>query len=109
MINWDRVNELREEIGPEDFAEIVELFLEEVEQVVGKLRERPDLATLGEDLHFLKGSALSLGFDSFSKLCQDGERRAAAGDGAAVDLGEICTAYDASKALFQAGLAENLL
>ena len=52
---------------------------------------------------------LSLGFDSFSKLCQDGERRAAAGDGAAVDLGEICAAYDASKALFQAGLAENLL
>lgn len=42
MINWKRVNELRDEIGPEDFAEVVELFLEEVEQVIDKLREAPD-------------------------------------------------------------------
>lgn len=105
MINWDRVNELREEIGPEDFAEIVELFLEEVEQVVGKLRERPDLATLGEDLHFLKGSALNLGFQSFSGLCQSGETASAEGRAIDVDISEILSTYEASKDVFQAGLA----
>ncbi len=27
MIDWTRVEELRDEIGPEDFAEVAELFL----------------------------------------------------------------------------------
>ena len=26
MINWDRVDELRHEVGPEDFNEVIELF-----------------------------------------------------------------------------------
>jgi hypothetical protein len=30
MIDWDRVQELRDEIGAEAFGEVVELFLEEV-------------------------------------------------------------------------------
>ena len=31
MIDWTKVTELREEIGDEDFQEVVELFLEEVD------------------------------------------------------------------------------
>ena len=34
MIDWSRVNELRDEVGAEDFEEVVELFLEEVEEVI---------------------------------------------------------------------------
>ena len=34
MIDWDRVNALRDEVGPEAFAEVVELFLEEVDEKV---------------------------------------------------------------------------
>ena len=30
MIDWQRVNELRDEVGAEDFEEVVDLFLEEV-------------------------------------------------------------------------------
>ncbi len=26
MINWERVQELRNEVGPEDFEEVIELF-----------------------------------------------------------------------------------
>lgn len=108
MIQWSRVRQLRDEVGAEEFDEVVDIFLDEVQEVIKKLRDDTARIEIEQNLHFLKGSALSLGFDSFSKLCQDGERRAAAGDSAAVDLGEICTTYDASKALFQAGLAENL-
>lgn len=101
MINWDRVIELRDEIGAEDFGEVVELFLEEVEQVIDKLRDHPDLGTLGEDLHFLKGSALNLGFRSFSILCQGGETAAAAGTADTVDVAAILANYSASKQEFQ--------
>lgn len=104
MINWDRVNELREEIGAEDFAEVVDLFLEEVEQVIEKLRDAPDVNTLGEDLHFLKGSALNLGFRSFSGLCQAGETASSEGAAGSVDLPEILMNYETSKKAFQAGL-----
>ena len=34
MIDWARVSELRDEVGPEDFEEVLHLFLEEVEDVV---------------------------------------------------------------------------
>lgn len=105
MINWDRVNELRDEIGEEDFGEVVELFLEEVEQVIDKLRSAPDMSTLGEDLHFLKGSALNLGFRGFSGLCQTGETASSEGRAETVDIVKILDCYDTSKAQFQEGLA----
>ncbi len=105
MINWKRVNELRDEIGPEDFAEVVELFLEEVEKVIEKLREAPDFGTLGEDLHFLKGSALNLGFRSFSILCQTGETASGEGTADSVDIATVLASYEESKIEFQAKLA----
>ncbi len=99
MINWPRVKELREEIGEEDFDEVVELFLEEVEGVIGKLRTG-DRSALEQDLHFLKGSAINLGFDTFSQLCLTGERQSAQGEAAAVDLDDICSNYEQSKTEF---------
>ncbi|SDX38992.1 Hpt domain-containing protein [Ruegeria halocynthiae] len=108
MIQWTRVRQLRDEVGADEFDEVVDIFLEEVQEVITRLRNDTALTEIEQNLHFLKGSALSLGFDSFSKLCQDGERRAASGESGAVDLDSIFSAYDESKALFQAGLAENL-
>ena len=32
MIDWARVSELRDEVGPEDFEEVLHLFLEEVDE-----------------------------------------------------------------------------
>lgn len=106
MIDWDRVTELRDEIGPEDFGEVVELFLEEVEEVVERLKGGADPATLEADLHFLKGSALNLGFETFSNQCQRGETAAAQGRQVSVDVPEILETYFSSKKVFEAKSAE---
>ncbi|WP_284164115.1 Hpt domain-containing protein [Frigidibacter sp. SD6-1] len=106
MIDWARVGELRAEIGDEGFAEVVELFLDEVEDVVARLRAVPDPASYEEDLHFLKGSAWNLGFSAFGALCQDGERRAAGGQAGGIDIPAILDSYERSKDVFIDGLGE---
>ncbi|CUH86524.1 TMAO reductase sytem sensor TorS [Phaeobacter sp. CECT 5382] len=103
MIDWPRVKELRDEVGPEDFDEVVDLFLEEVEEVIAKLRDG-DRAQLEQDLHFLKGSAMNLGFDDFSQLCLAGERKSAQGEAGSVDLIEIVDKFEVSKVGFLAEL-----
>jgi HPt (histidine-containing phosphotransfer) domain-containing protein len=107
MIDWSRVEELQSEIGAEDFAEVVELFLDEVEEVIERLRSTPDISRLEEDLHFLKGSALNLGFRAFSVLCQSGESASAVGKAASVDLGPILDCFDSSKIEFTGKLEAN--
>ncbi len=100
MIDWNRVTQLRDEIGPEDFDEVVEIFLEEVEEEIAELRANPAPETLEAKLHFLKGSALNLGFDDFSKLCMDGELTAARGDASDIDLTHIVETFTSSKTKF---------
>lgn len=104
VIDWNRVGELRDEIGAEDFTEVVDLFLEEVDEIVERLAHAPDPARYEEDMHFLKGSALNLGFQAFASLCANGEQKAAAGDCGAVDLGAVLDCYHTSKAEFIAQL-----
>jgi HPt (histidine-containing phosphotransfer) domain-containing protein len=102
MIDWNRVGDLRAEIGDDSFAEVVEIFLEEADEVAGRM---PGLATPADQaraLHFLKGSALNLGFEDLAHLCQEGERRA--GQGNMVQIPTILESYQASKAAFQTGL-----
>lgn len=108
MILWSRVNELRDEVGPEDFKEVIDLFLEEVEGVIDRFRGDSDRSQLEQDLHFLKGSALNLGFAEFSDKCQAGERLSAEGKADAVDLATIVDSYDRSKAAFFDGLQEHI-
>lgn len=103
MIDWERVRELRSEIGTDDFAEVVEMFLEEADDAVKRLTPALTAKAMEADLHFLKGAALNLGFVALSGLCQDGERRAGAGS-TAVDLQAVAEIYSESKAAFQIGL-----
>ena len=104
MIKWARVAELREEVGEEDFAEVVALFLDEVEGVLDRLRKRPARDSLEGDLHFVKGSALTLGFRSLSDICLAGERRARAAQYDQIDIPRVLETYAASKAEFIARL-----
>lgn len=104
MIDWDRVTELRDEIGPDDFGEVVELFLDEVETEIETLRVDHDQARLEARLHFLKGSALNLGFEEFSRKCQQGETAAAQGEADGVDIPTILSCYAASKSEFLGAL-----
>ncbi len=93
MINWERVEELRNEVGPEDFEEVIELFLEEVDHTIGRLGQTEAEPSLEEQLHFLKGSALNIGFGVFADLCQNGETAAAKGRAGDIDLDAIRIAY----------------
>ncbi|WP_170515439.1 Hpt domain-containing protein [Ruegeria atlantica] len=108
MIDWSRVRQLRDEVGASEFEEVVQIFLDEVQEAIDRLHQDTARLELEQNMHFLKGSALSLGFDRFSKLCQDAERNAAAGKASDVDLPAILTVYDTSKAEFLAGKTENL-
>jgi HPt (histidine-containing phosphotransfer) domain-containing protein len=103
MIDWDRVRELRGEIGADDFAEVALMFLEEADEAVARLTPTSTAKAMEADLHFLKGAALNLGFSALSGLCQDGERRAATGD-TNVDLGAVKATYFASKSAFEGGM-----
>lgn len=101
MIDWARVAELRDEIGPEDFGEIAELFLMEVEDTLSQLDEASsDPNRMQELMHFLKGSALNLGFSALSDLCGKGEGDASEGK-ISVSATEVKTLYANSKTAFE--------
>ena len=106
MIDWTRIADLRLEIGNDSFAEVVDLFLEETDEVVLRLVPGKAMHLLADDLHFLKGSALNLGFSDLALLCADGEREANLGGGGVIDLPGVVRSYQASKAAFLDGLSE---
>ncbi len=104
MIDWKRVQELRSEIGDEGFREVVELFLDEMDEVVLRLSDAPDPLRFEDDMHFLKGGAWTLGFRQMGGLCQIGEKLAAAGKADAVDIEGALRSYRQSKTAFIDGL-----
>ena len=106
MIDWKRVEELRGEIGSDDFAEVAGMFLEEADATVASLAGGACQDVEGQ-LHFLKGSALNLGLADLAAVCQDGERLSAIGQGKLVDLSRVVAVYQTSRAAFLSGL-ENL-
>jgi histidine phosphotransfer protein HptB len=105
MIDWKRVAELQTEIGTDGFAEVAEMFLEEADETVLTLTSGPAPDEVEGLLHFLKGSALNLGLSDLAALCQEGERKAAAGQGAAVDTAAVAALYRASRQALLDGLA----
>lgn len=106
MIDWNRVEELRAEIGSDGFAEVAEMFLDEADQAVRALIAGLPADEVEGQVHFLKGSALNLGFADLAGICQDAERKAAAGYGALVDTARIAAVYRSSRAQLLAGLAK---
>lgn len=96
MLDWDRINELRHEVGEDEFQTILELFLDEVEGVMMRLSCK-DRSQLETDLHFLKGCAWNLGFAEFGRLCDEGERCVTAGDPGEVCINALLRVYSESK------------
>jgi HPt (histidine-containing phosphotransfer) domain-containing protein len=94
---------LRQEIGNEDFNEVLHLFLDEADEVIARLGAAGDAASLESDLHCLKGSALNLGLTDLARICQDGERHAAAGS-IAVSVPEVARCYRLSRESLVQGL-----
>lgn len=104
MIDWKRVQELRDEIGDDGFVEVADMFLEEAEQAVAALVAGVAATEIEGQLHFLKGSALNLGLADLAMVCHEGERAAALGQASKVDAGEIAAVYQASRAALLARL-----
>ena len=103
-MDWSRINELREEIGEEDLADVLALFLEEVDEKLGTLRFS-DAASLADDLHFVKSSALNIGFASLAGLSADMETAARAGSLEA-DVAALRTCFEvACKNLEDSGIS----
>jgi len=108
MIDWARVCDLHDEIGDDGFAEVLGLFLTETGQVVAHLRDNPDQHRLEDDLHFLKGGVLNLGFTQVASLCQQGEGMAAKGMAMQVDIKGIVQAYEQARISFLSEFATRL-
>lgn len=73
LVNRERLSALRDEIGEDGFEEVLEMFLRESEEVVARLSAQAEGTMSEADLHFLKGSALTLGFDDLADLCRQSE------------------------------------
>ena len=97
MINWSRVKELQEDIGADEIGEVVELLLEEV---IGRLASSPVEAELEQDMHFLKGCALNLGFDQLGNMCSVAEKLAGKGQVQDIPIAGILEMYAQSKEVF---------
>lgn len=105
MIDWTRISALRAEIGEENLHEVIGLFIEETDEVIARLDERVADSALASLLHFLKGSALNLGFSDLAAICHEGERKATRGEDGDIDLERIISLYCASRMTFLNGLA----
>lgn len=99
MIDWQRISDLRDEIGAEDFEEVVDLFLAEVEETLEAL-PNAESSELEAMLHLLKGSALNLGFQAFANRCMEGEAAARAGRPDDIDREAVRRSYKDSRSAF---------
>jgi len=97
-MDWTRLDELRAEVGSEALGEVLALFLEETDDMALRLAGGGNRATLGDDLHFMKGAALNLGFDKLADACRAAETVLRADGPEAVDISTILDSYSVAKA-----------
>lgn len=102
MIDWEHVKALKSDMG-DAFAEVVEVFLQEVDEALRGYDPSADDATKAATMHFLKGAALNLGFTRFAGLCASAEQAATAGKPIDFDALEAC--YLQSRGDFSSNLA----
>lgn len=80
MIDWARLRELEDSLGAEGLAELVDVFMDEIEEGARRVGSSESARSSEEAFHFLRGSALNLGLAGIAELCQQGERIAGSGD-----------------------------
>lgn len=105
MIDWERVRELREDVGDSEFRPILELFLDEIETIVFRLVGNR-AAQMPDDFHFLTGCARNLGFRGFGDLCEELEGLAQQNRLTRQRIEAALDVYSASKQAFVSGLEQ---
>jgi histidine phosphotransfer protein HptB len=93
MIDRARLTELKQEIGEEDFADVAEIFLEEMDEILTALCADP-VAITPAAFHGLRGSATNLGFSGFAAACIDAEKRCQYGE--SIDMAPLVALFQAS-------------
>lgn len=103
MIDWAQARQLEKDVGKEEMAEVVELFLAEVDEAMEKLQSAYDEMPAEDrstSFHFLKGCASNLGFKSFGDQCSLGEEVTKTGGIPNFQISDLATTYAASKKQF---------
>ena len=95
IVDWARINELRNDIGEEDFADVAMLFVAELTEHIDGLSANPSAASAA-DFHYLRGSAANLGFVALVEACSRAEE--ACGAGQPADVAAVRAAFDAALA-----------
>ncbi|GEM_PF-1422344 len=90
-VDLDHLMSLRDDIGVDDFAEVVLLFFTEIGEKLDQMGAggKPPSA---EDFHFLRGSAANLGFIAMVRACEEAE--AACKSGGAPDLAAVLRSFE---------------
>ena len=70
MIDRERIEDLRREVGQKDFAHVVGLFFEEIACSLPEVFELTEPDEIRDLLYFIRGSALNLGFFELARPCE---------------------------------------
>lgn len=103
MIDWQQARQLQDDVGKDEMAEVVDLFLSEVDEAIGLLQdeyESMEAKNKSAAFHFLKGCASNLGFREFGDQCSQGEAAINAGGKPAFQIPDLVMTYTESKQLF---------
>jgi HPt (histidine-containing phosphotransfer) domain-containing protein len=90
-VDLDRLMSLRDDIGPEDFADVVLLFFAEIGETLDRMRADTAPRT-ADDFHFLRGSAANLGFVEMVRACERAE--ASCTHGETPDFAAVVRSYE---------------
>lgn len=107
MIDWQIANDLKQAIGADVFDEVIAVFFAEADDTLTRIMAATTAEDMQNELHFMKGSALNLGFSDMAQLCQRLELRAEAGD-TDLPLAQVQTVYAASREEFSLRRAQML-
>lgn len=92
MIDWQRISELERDVGADELPELIAVFLSEVGGAISALGQPTE-----EEMHFLRGSAATLGFAELATLAGQGEDALKRDRSAAVNCAMIKSAYTSEK------------
>jgi histidine phosphotransfer protein HptB len=103
MIDWQQARQLQQDVGKEEMAEVVELFLSEVDETIETLQNTYDVMSASDRsaaFHFLKGCASNLGFKTFGAKCGQGEEDTKSGKEPDFGIADLMNIYTCSKQQF---------
>ncbi len=103
MIDWAQARQLQDDVGKEEMAEVVELFLAEVDEAMEILQSGYDAMSAQDrsaSFHFLKGCASNFGFKAFGDQCSLGEEITKTGGVPGFQISDLAATYASSKQQF---------